>query len=113
MTDSITNIDVDAAVELVGSGAFLLDVRTSEEFELGHSAQATHVALHELLDRTDELPRDKVIVCICRSGGRSLRAAEFLAEEGFDVRNVDGGMLAWQAARYPMKRDGEGDAIVE
>ena len=54
-----------------------------------------------------ELPTDRTIVCICRVGGRSGAVAAALAGAGYDVRNVDGGMLAWEAAGFPVV-DGSG-----
>ena len=49
-----------------------------------------------------DLPTDRTVVCICRVGGRSGAVAGALAGRGFDVRNVDGGMLAWEAAGLPV-----------
>jgi rhodanese-related sulfurtransferase len=49
-------------------------------------------------DRLDEIPSDRTVVCICRVGGRSGAVATALAGAGYDVRNLDGGMLAWEAA---------------
>ena len=53
-------------------------------------------------DRLAELPTDRTVVCICRVGGRSGAVAAALADAGYDVRNLDGGMLAWEAAGYPV-----------
>ena len=59
-------------------------------------------------DRMAELPTDRTVVCVCRVGGRSGAVASALAEAGFDVRNVDGGMLAWEQAGYPVVTDDGG-----
>jgi rhodanese-related sulfurtransferase len=77
------------------AGAFLLDVREDDEWEAGHAPQAVHIALGELGARYEELPRDRTIVCVCRGGGRSARAAEALAGVGFTTINLVGGMRAW------------------
>ncbi len=105
MTDSIINISVDEAVELVGAGAFLLDVREPDEWAAGHATLATHVPLGTLPDSVSLIPKDQVIVCVCRLGGRSARAAAFLSDLGYDTRNVEGGMQAWAEASYPLVCD--------
>jgi len=108
MSDSITATD---AYELVSQGAFLLDVREDDEFQAGRSANAHHIRLSELPDTVDTLPREQTIVCVCRSGGRSARAAAFLAEQGFETLNLEGGMTAWHAAELPMVSD-DGEPFV-
>jgi rhodanese-related sulfurtransferase len=57
----------------------------------------------DLASRLDEIPRDCPLVLICRSGARSLRAAQFLRQVGFEqVTNVQGGTEAWRAAGKPL-----------
>jgi rhodanese-related sulfurtransferase len=104
----VPDIDPTAARLLLDAGAFLLDVREDDEWAAGHAPEAVHVAMGTVADRVAELPSDRTVVCICRVGGRSGAVAGALAEAGFDVRNVDGGMLAWEAAGYPVV-DGSGD----
>ena len=83
---------------------FLLDVRSPLEFEReGHIKGARLLPLPMLRQRRRELPRDRTIVCVCRSGNRSLVACEELARAGFDVVNLRGGLLAWKAAGYPLQ----------
>ncbi len=105
-------VALNEAVSLISDGALLVDVREDDEFSNGRSADAVHIRLSELPDRLDELPRDRQIVCTCRSGGRSGRATEFLLAQGFDVVNLEGGMLAWQEAGIPMVADA-GEPFVE
>jgi rhodanese-related sulfurtransferase len=112
MSETIRNLDVDEAVAELGAGAFLLDVRERDEWLAGHATLATHVALSEVPDRLDELPRDRTIVCVCRAGGRSARAAAFLAEQGFATANLEGGMQAWAAQHYPLSADGAEPRII-
>jgi len=109
---SLRDVSVQEAFELVEGEAVLLDVRNIEEYDAGHAPMATLIPLAELPDRLEELPRDTLIVCVCRSGGRSKRAATFLLEQGFDVVNVEGGMLAWVGADLPFESD-EGEATIE
>lgn len=75
---------------------FLLDVRQPEEFAGGHLPGSRLVPLSELAVRLDELPSDREIVCICRSGSRSGAAARLLQERGYRALNLAGGMLAWR-----------------
>ncbi len=109
---SVRDIDVVEAFGLVEGEAVLLDVRQPDEFDEGHAPMATLIPLAELPDHLEEHPHETLIVCVCRSGGRSRRAATYLAERGFDVLNVEGGMLAWVAADLPFESD-SGEATIE
>lgn len=81
---------------------YVIDVREEHEFdEFNIGAQL--IPLGELPERLDEIKADKdaEIIVHCRSGARSGRAKEYLTCEGYsNVRNLIGGMLAWQAAGY-------------
>jgi rhodanese-related sulfurtransferase len=80
----------------------LIDVREEYEFD-EFNIGATLIPLGELPDRLEEIEawKDQEILIHCRSGARSGRAKEYLESEGYsNVRNVLGGMLAWQAAGY-------------
>lgn len=87
----------------------LLDVREHDEWEAGHAPQAVHVPLHELPARLGEVQElaagVEAISVICRVGSRSAQATAFLLAHGLPARNVDGGMLAWQAAGLPVVAD--------
>lgn len=78
----------------------VVDVRRADEWTEGHleSAQYNIDALQE--DFTDKanaiLPKDKTIAIYCRSGRRSKAAATQLAEQGFEVVELDGGIISWQ-----------------
>jgi rhodanese-related sulfurtransferase len=102
---TVPEIDPGSARRLVDGGAFLLDVREDEEWHAGHSPDAVHVAMGTVAERIDQIPADRTVVCICRVGGRSGAVAGALAEAGYDVRNVEGGMLAWEAAGLPVVTD--------
>lgn len=78
----------------------LLDVREPAELhgDLGNIEWAAHIPLGELQQRIDEVPRDKPVVCVCRSGRRSAQAAVLLQRAGLtDVANLSGGMIRWRA----------------
>lgn len=83
----------------------LLDVRQPDEYAEGHVQGSRLIPLGELEARVSQLPDDKPIYVICRSGNRSRTASQILNKAGKkDVRNVQGGMLAWVAAGYPVER---------
>src|ERR1700733_9608020 len=77
--DELAEVDPEEAASLIADGAYLLDVREPDEWEAGHAPEAHHVPLGDLEARYDELPTDQVIVCVCRGGVRSARAAAALA----------------------------------
>lgn len=74
----------------------VLDVREDEEIAQGMIENAKHIPLGELPYSIDELDQKKHHVLICRSGNRSMKAATYLKEKGYDVSNMSGGMLAWE-----------------
>lgn len=90
---------IEAADLTTMPDAILLDVREPNEWVAGHAPQAVHIPLGDLDRRAGELPAGRPVVCICRSGARSLRAAALLVENGFDVHNLNGGMRAWSVAK--------------
>lgn len=110
---NITEVDAVVGNDLVSSGALLLDVRNLDEWEAGHAPGATLIPLPQIRERLAELPRDRRIVAICRVGGRSAKATEFLCSQGLDVVNLAGGMLAWTEALLPVVSDaGGGGAVI-
>jgi len=109
---SIEEIDAVTADDEVGAGAFLLDVRNPDEWDAGHAPAATLVPLGTLGDRVAELPTDRRIVVVCRSGARSARATEALVGAGYDAVNLAGGMQAWAALGLPVVTDAGGPGTV-
>jgi len=96
----------ELSARMKAGGFALVDVREPAEFddELGHLPGARLIPLGELPRRLAEIPAGPV-VAVCRSGGRSARAATELIKAGrTDVRSLAGGMLAWNAARLPVER---------
>jgi rhodanese-related sulfurtransferase len=92
--------------------AVMVDVREDHEWAAGHAPNAIHIPLAELPARLDELPEtDDTVPVVCRMGGRSARAVQWLVQQGFDVANVEGGMLAWQRAGKQLSGDGLPDVI--
>jgi rhodanese-related sulfurtransferase len=108
---TVREVTPSEALELLDGDAVLLDVRQENEWVAGHAPMASLIPLAELADQLDELPRDHLIICACRSGGRSLRAATYLQENGFDVANLTGGMMAWYAEDFPFESDSDDPTV--
>lgn len=99
----VDEVGIDA-IDTRDSDAILLDVREPEEYAYGHVPEAVSMPQAELATRLDELPRDARIITICQSGMRSLRSAQFLAQQGFEnVATVVGGMAKWRDAGRPIE----------
>jgi rhodanese-related sulfurtransferase len=92
-TVSASEVPEDAAV---------LDVREDDEWVHGHIDGATHIVMHEVPARLDEVPEADLLYVVCRSGGRSARVAAWLNANGFDAVNVGGGLGEWEAAGRPL-----------
>jgi rhodanese-related sulfurtransferase len=85
------------------AGAFFLDVREPNEWNQAHIAGSTLIPLGDLEKRVNEVPRDKEIVVVCRSGSRSKAGRDILRNAGLtEVTCMTGGLTAWQAAGYPI-----------
>ena len=91
----VPEITVDELAERMAAGAPVIDVREPDEYVDGHVPSARHIPLTDVPARLDEIPVTDAVLVICRSGARSLRAAEFLAAHGIPAVNVSGGTLAW------------------
>jgi rhodanese-related sulfurtransferase len=96
-THSCQNIGREELTEKIKSGEdfFLLDVRTPAEYAAQAIEGAYLIPLQEIGSRTDELPRDKEIVVYCRVGNRSAYAAAYLGRMGYNVKNLEGGIMLW------------------
>jgi rhodanese-related sulfurtransferase len=105
-------VGAEQANSLVDAGALLLDVREDYEWGAGHVAGAVHIPLGQLAARAHELPGDRQVVVVCRSGARSARATAFLAISGFDAVNLAGGMQAWAAAGLRFQTADGGPGVV-
>lgn len=98
--------------ELTG-GEHLLDVRESDEWVAGHVEQAQLVPMSELIGRLAEVPKDRDVVVVCRTGARSAQVTAYLNQSGWSAKNLDGGMEAWAAAGRPMvSESGAAPAVV-
>jgi rhodanese-related sulfurtransferase len=92
---SYSEVDVAAWERWVSEReATILDVREPHEWELGTLPGAVLISQGEIVSRIDELPKDRPVMCVCRSGGRSANVAAFLSFNGFEAANLAGGMKA-------------------
>ncbi|MFE9694507.1 rhodanese-like domain-containing protein [Micromonospora sp. NPDC005806] len=96
----------EQAAALMAAGGVLLDVREPVEWRAGHAPRARHIPLGRLADRIGELPPDRPVVTVCRSGARSRQAAALLARERGQVHNLAGGMRAWVEAGFALQAKG-------
>jgi rhodanese-related sulfurtransferase len=94
---AVTEITADKLADRIAAGEPLFDVRRPDEYESGHVPGAVLIPLDEVPDRVEEFPSDREFLVICRSGARSMRAAEYLEQFGRTGVNVAGGTLAWIA----------------
>lgn len=96
-------VDVREAARRVERGeAVLLDVREAREWRAGRAPDARHLPMSELRARLAEVPQDRPILAICRSGSRSGQVATALRRVGYEIENVRGGMKAWVKAGLPL-----------
>ena len=97
--DAFKSVGNDEFEQLLkDSAVVLLDVRTKSEFDEGHLKNAILIDVKTdsfMMAARDRLPKDKVIAVYCRSGRRSVAAAERLSAEGYQVVNLEGGILSW------------------
>ena len=99
-----STISVSEAYELYQNGAFVLDVRTVEEWNEFHAPDSTLIPLDQLASRLSEVPRDRQIVVVCRSGNRSQEGRDILLNAGFgQVTSMTGGLNDWRANGLPIE----------
>lgn len=95
-------ISVAEAAQKRDEGAFILDVRQPEEWNEFHIPDATLIPLDQLPDRLSEVPKDREVVVVCRSGGRSATGRDILRDAGYStVSSMAGGMIEWQQEGFP------------
>jgi adenylyltransferase/sulfurtransferase len=96
LVNGVEQIDVTTYKQQrdVGKNSFLLDVREPHEFQIAQIGGYL-IPLGDLQKRVGELDKSREIVVHCKMGGRSQKAAEFLLQAGFRVKNLAGGINAW------------------
>ncbi len=94
---TITTDELQKKLE-AGEKLELVDVREDEEVAAGMIPGSKHIKMMEIPNRMNELERETEYIIICRSGARSTNVCHFLQEQGYKVRNMDGGMLEWKGS---------------
>jgi len=102
-TGLANEISVDEAYEMYQAGTFVLDVRTQEEWDEYHAPNTTLIPLDQLPNRLNELPKDREIVVVCRSGNRSQEGRDILLAAGYNATSMAGGLKEWYAKGYPIE----------
>ena len=93
-------ISAAAAYEL--GDAYIIDGREPEEVARARVDHAVQIPLGSLVERLDEVPRDRTVYLVCHVGGRSAQATQYLETQGFDAVNIDGGIVEWYRAGLPV-----------
>jgi len=93
----VPTVAISGVPDPLPDGLTVLDVREPVEWQYGHIEGSIHIPLGELTGRLDEVPDGQTLV-VCKVGGRSAQAVMWLAQQGRDVVNLDGGLLDWAAA---------------
>ena len=106
--DAYQTVGVDEFETLIADkdSVVVLDVRTPSEYDEAHLFGAVNIDVKEdsfKKKALEQLPKDKKIAVYCRSGRRSADAAGILAGEGYQMVNLDGGILAWLKAGKPVE----------
>lgn len=100
LPDTVSVTEVAAMRE---QGAYLVDVRTPEEYQQAHIPDVPLIPIAELPNRLSEIPTDQTVVFICRSGARSAQARDLTRAAGYtNVTSMEGGMSNWVAANLPV-----------
>jgi len=96
-------ITVDQAAQKQAQGAFILDVREPSEWTQFHISGATLIPLGDLPNRLNEVPKDRPVVVVCRTGHRSAQGRDILIAAGYtQVTSMTGGLTQWQAQGLPV-----------
>lgn len=93
----------EAHTRWTNGDAAIIDVREQREHDVTRIDGVPLIPMSELLDRIDEIPTDRELVVLCRSGSRSGRVADHLTADGGygEVANLAGGIIAWAADGLP------------
>ena len=96
-------VNTDQAYQMYQSGVFVVDVRTQEEWDEYHAPNTTLIPLDQLQNRLAEIPKDREILVVCRSGNRSQQGRDILLAAGYNATSMTGGFKEWYAKGYPIE----------
>jgi len=103
---NVKDIGVQDLAQWLGDGqrdVHVVDVRTPQEYMAGSIEGAEHIPLHLIPLRIQDLPKDRDLVFICRTGARSAQATAFVTGQGMDrANNLRGGLVDWVRNRLPL-----------
>jgi rhodanese-related sulfurtransferase len=104
MAEAPEELSPERVAEMMKQEAQLIDVREPDEREAGRIPDDTaHIELDRLSEEAGSIDRERPVVFYCRSGSRSLLAAQAFAAAGYDAHNLDGGLKAWVAQGLPLE----------
>ena len=100
MSFNLPNITPEEAKQKASNGKFIIiDVREDKELRVSNlskvSVPFTHIKMGEIVARINEIPKDKELGIHCHTGSRSARVTMFLRQNGFDAKNIQGGIENW------------------
>ncbi|GIW30102.1 MAG: transferase [Meiothermus sp.] len=104
---AFTELTPHEAQQWIREGAYVVDVREPYEYAMGHVPGAVNIPLGRFVSEVGKLPKDRKLVVVCASGGRSAQASEYLVAHGFakeHVGNLEGGTYGWMSAGFEVER---------
>ena len=102
----IDEVSPNEAAQLEKKGSLFVDVREPNEIkDMAYAVKHIQcVPLSQLNKRFNEIPKNKELIMVCRSGRRSMKAAQFLSDQGYNlIKNLDGGIMNWSSNGFPTK----------
>ncbi len=103
MREKVSTFQWSEISDLKAAGAYFLDVREDFELATGLIEGGIQIPLNQLRDRLNELPKDQTIYVYCQVGARGYNAARILMQEGFEVKNLDGGYKTYKNSKYQLR----------
>ncbi|HLO13101.1 MAG TPA: FAD-dependent oxidoreductase, partial [Pseudoneobacillus sp.] len=97
MDDAVETVQWDEIDDIVADGGLLIDVREPIEREMGFIKGSINIPLGEIRDRLSEIPKDQTIYVSCQVGLRGYLASRILSENGYKVKNLDGGWKTYSS----------------
>ena len=104
MAGAPEDVSPSRVAEMMQEEAQLIDVREPYERDAGRIPDDTaHIEMDRLTEEAGSIDRERPVVFYCRTGSRSLLAAQAFAAAGYDAHNLDGGLKAWVADGLPLE----------